>query len=399
VTAPDPALPGPPLRLHDTRRGRIEEFTAAHTVRMYVCGITPYDAGHLGHAFTYSAFDVLERLLRARGHRVRHCRNVTDVDDDIVRTAAERDISVAELAAREIAVFEREMASLGIRRPGLEPRATEVIDPIITAVHGLVRRGHAYTLFDGRVYLDVTSVEVPVFGSLVGLSDEQRLERFADNGGDPQASGKRSPLDVLLWQPPSGTSGEPTWASPWGPGRPGWHIECSVMAMEELGSTIDVHGGGSDLRFPHHEIEILQSELLTQQAPFARFWLHTGMAGLDGQKMSKSQGNLVGVGELLEGHPGGAVRRYLLSHHYRNDWSFDPRGLAAADEGFRTWTRAAFEPGRDRGLEDSFHAALADDLDTPSAIEVLDELAATGAGESLIELLPLIGVRPSSDGG
>lgn len=395
MTAPDLATTGPPLRLHDTRRGRIEEFTAAHTVRMYVCGITPYDAGHLGHAFTYSAFDVLERFLRARGHRVRHCRNVTDVDDDIVRTAAERGVSVADLAARETAVFERDMDALGIRRPGSEPRATEVIDAIITAVHGLIRRGHAYTLLDGRVYLDVASVAAPAFGSLVALSEQDRLERFADNGGDPDAPGKRHPLDVLLWQPPAGTPGEPAWASPWGPGRPGWHIECSVMAVEELGATIDVHGGGSDLRFPHHEIEILQSELLTQQGPFARFWLHTGMAGLDGQKMSKSKGNLVGVGELLAERPAGAVRRYLLSQHYRDDWSFDPQGVAAADEGFRTWTDAAFEPGRDLRLEATFHAALADDLDTPSAIEVLDELADAGAGESLIELLPLLGVQRS----
>ena len=399
MTAPDPALPTPPLRLHDTRRGRIEEFTAAHTVRMYVCGITPYDAGHLGHAFTYSVFDVLERVLRARGHRVRHCRNVTDVDDDIVRTAAERGVAVADLAAREVAAFERDMDALGIGRPGLEPRATEVIDAIITAVHGLARRGHAYTLLDGRVYLDVAGIEAPAFGSLVALSEEDRLERFAGNGGDPRAPGKRNPLDVLLWQPPTGTPGEPVWASPWGPGRPGWHIECSVMVLEELGATIDVHGGGSDLRFPHHEIEILQSELLTQQGPFARFWLHTGMTGLDGQKMSKSEGNLVGVGGLLAEHPGGAIRRYLLSHHYRDDWSFDPQRLVAADQGFQTWVHAAFETGRDTRLEGAFHAALADDLDTPSAIEVLDELADLGAGESLIELLPLLGVqRPSRQG-
>lgn len=402
------AAGAPQLSLHDSRRRRREPFIAPQTVRVYVCGITPYDSSHLGHAFTYVVFDVISRVLDDAGHRVIQCRNVTDVDDDIVRVALDRGITPADLAADETKRFVMEMDALGLRRPDAEPHATEMIEPIVTAVKGLVRLGHAYPLPDGRVYFDTASVSGVPFGALMELDEEERIERFGEHGGDPDAPGKRSPLDFLLWQPVSldveraaergievRPEDLPGWPSDWGRGRPGWHIECSVMAGEILGSTIDIHGGGRDLKFPHHEAEILQAEQLTGQAPFARFWMHTGMVGLDGETMSKSLGNLVYVRDLLVNHPAGGLRRYLLEHHYRDDWEFDADELDEAIAGFAGWRECA-EATRDSdgqsGLTEAFRAAIASDLDTPTAIEVLDEIAKQGAGGTLRRLAAILGI-------
>jgi L-cysteine:1D-myo-inositol 2-amino-2-deoxy-alpha-D-glucopyranoside ligase len=375
------------MRLFDTRSRAPVDVVAGRTVRLYVCGITPYDAAHLGHAFTYVTFDVLVRYLEHLGHRVRHVRNVTDVDDDILRTARELGVDYLELAAEETAKFDRELATLGCRPPDVEPRATQVVPAIQVAVRGLLRRGHAYALDDGRVYFDIASA--PRFGALSRLDSDEMLRQFAEKGGDPEAEGKRHPLDFLLWQPSA--ADEPAWDSDWGPGRPGWHIECSVMAMEELGPTIDIHGGGADLVFPHHEAEIAQSEQLTVQAPFARWWLHTGMVGLDGTKMSKSLGNLVFTGDLLERHEPGAVRRYLLEHHYREDWDYDADELLAAGNGFKRWVDAAAGDRTDQAAVEAFHAAMTDDLDTPRAIAAVDAAAAHGAGATVRDLTALLG--------
>ena len=375
------------MRLFDTRSRAPVDVVAGRTVRLYVCGITPYDAAHLGHAFTYVTFDVLVRYLEHLGHRVRHVRNVTDVDDDILRTARELGVDYLELAAEETARFDQELATLGCRPPDVAPRATEVIPAIRIAVGGLLRRGPAYALGDGRVYFDISTA--PRFGALSRLDSDEMLRQFAEKGGDPDADGKRHPLDFLLWQPSA--KDEPAWDSAWGPGRPGWHIECSVMAMEELGPTIDIHGGGADLVFPHHEAEIVQSEHLTGQAPFARWWLHTGMVGLDGTKMSKSLGNLVFTSDLLERYEPGAVRRYLLEHHYRDGWDYEPDGLVDAGDGFKHWVDVAGRAGTDEAAVEAFPAAMVDDLDTPRAIAAIDAAAARGAGATVRELTGLLG--------
>jgi L-cysteine:1D-myo-inositol 2-amino-2-deoxy-alpha-D-glucopyranoside ligase len=376
------------MELFDTRTGETRPFVAGHTVRVYVCGITPYDATHLGHAATYVSFDVLLRRLEDLGHRVRYARNVTDVDDDILRTARERGVDYLELAEQETARFDADLVALGCRPPDAAPRATDTVEAIVTAVGGLVARGAAYELDDGRVYFDTGAAAS--FGALSRLPRTEMLEQFAEKGGDPDAPGKRDALDFLLWQP--GRDGEPSWPSPWGAGRPGWHVECSVMAMEHLGGVIDIHGGGNDLVFPHHEAEIQQAEHLTGQRPFARFWLHTGMVALDDVKMSKSLGNLVFVRDLLDRVEGVAVRAYLLSHRYRDSWSFSDDELAAAAERTKRWQTAAAGDGVDEAGEAAVLAAIDDDLDTPTALAHLDDLAAAGHGASVRRAAAVLGL-------
>ncbi|MEX0657930.1 MAG: cysteine--tRNA ligase [Egibacteraceae bacterium] len=375
------------MRLFDTRQRAVRDLAAGAAVRMYVCGITPYDSTHLGHAFTYIVFDALIRVLEHRGHTVRYVRNVTDVDDDILRKARELGVDYLDLARREVARFDRDLAALGLRQPDVEPRATETVPAIARAVRGLVDAGVAYPTGDGRVYVDTQATEQ--FGRLARLDADEALRQFAEKGGDPEAPGKRAPLDFLLWQP-SGPD-EPSWDSDFGPGRPGWHIECSVMAQEHLGATIDIHGGGNDLVFPHHEAEIVQAEHLTGDAPFARFWMHTGMVAWDGAKMSKSLGNLVFVRDLLERFEPGALRRYLLEHHYRADWAFADDELAESAGAFKVWRDVAGGDGARPDLVAPFHAALDDDLDIPGAVAVLDEAAAAGAGATVRELAPILG--------
>ncbi|MDQ3707951.1 MAG: cysteine--tRNA ligase [Actinomycetota bacterium] len=380
------------LQLYDTRSRAIRRFVAGRTVRLYVCGITPYDSTHLGHAFTYVAFDVLTRYLEQLGHRVRSVRNITDVDDDILRKARELGVDYRELGRREVARFDRDLDALDVRRPDATPRATETIPAIRMAVHGLLQRGLAYALNDGRVYFDTAAGGR--LSQLSGLDREKMLAVFAEKGGDPDAPGKRDALDFLLWQP-SG-DGEPSWDTDWGAGRPGWHVECSVMAAEELGSVIDIHGGGNDLIFPHHAAETLQAEGLTGQAPFANFWLHAGMVSLDGVKMSKSLGNLVFVGDLLERFESGAIRRYLVTHHYRSTWSYDDEGLQEAAAGFKRWRNAAANDVQRPDLASAFFSALDDDLDTPTAIQVLDSAAEAGAGGTLRDLAAILGFTLTS---
>ena len=376
------------LQLHDTRTGTKREFRAGRTVRLYVCGITPYDSAHLGHAFTYVAFDTLTRYLGHRGHRVLSVRNVTDVDDDILRKARELGEDYLELGRREVVRFDRDLDRLNVRRPDAVPLATQTVPAMVVSIRALVASGQAYALDDGRVYFDTGASGR--FGELSGLDRETMLAEFAEKGGDPDAAGKRDALDFLLWQPSA--PDEPAWDSDWGPGRPGWHIECSVMVAENLGSTIDIHGGGRDLVFPHHSAEALQAEGVSGQAPFARFWLHTGMVALDGTKMSKSLGNLVFVEDLLERFEGGALRTYFLQHHYRSDWMYDDDEAAEAAARFKRWQEAAGSDARSADMQARFFAALDDDLDTPAALSVLDEAAQSGAGRSLTELAGVLGL-------
>ena len=375
------------MRLYDTNAQALREFHAAKTVRLYVCGITPYDSAHLGHAFTYVAFDSLVRYLEHRGHRVISVRNVTDVDDDILRKAREVGEDYLVLGRREVADFDRDLDSLAVRRPDAVPLATETVPAMVVSIGALVDGGQAYALDDGRVYFDTAASGR--FHELSRLSREQMLVEFAEKGGDPDAPGKRDPLDFLLWQPSA--ADEPAWDSDWGPGRPGWHIECSVMVSEELGPVIDIHGGGRDLIFPHHSAEILQAEAVSGQGPFARFWLHTGMVALDGTKMSKSLGNLLFVEDLLERFSGGALRRYFLEHHYRVDWTYDDDAAVEAAGNFKRWADAAVGDEVSADLEARFHAAMCDDLDTPEAVRVLDEAAEIGAGRTLRELAAVLG--------
>jgi L-cysteine:1D-myo-inositol 2-amino-2-deoxy-alpha-D-glucopyranoside ligase len=380
------------MRLHDTARQAVVPFEPGPVVTMYACGITPYDAAHLGHAAVYLTFDVLCRRLADLGHEPRCVRNVTDVDDDILRKARELGVHYLDLAAEEMARFDADMSALGLLPVVSEPRATSAIPDILSLVGTVLETGHAYRAA-GAVYFDVTTF--PGWGKVSHLSDDEMLRLAAERGGRPDDPAKRHPLDFVLWQP--SLPDEPAWESRWGPGRPGWHIECSALAMRELGTTVDLHGGGRDLVFPHHECETAQSESSTGRQ-FVRHWLHVGLVGLGGEKMSKSLGNLVFVGDLLKEWEPEALRLALLSHHYRGDWEWRDDDLPAAAERLERWRRAqrasrtdggAGDDRRDDGLEE-VRAALDDDLDAPRALAALDERAA--CGEPVTRGAALLGV-------
>jgi L-cysteine:1D-myo-inositol 2-amino-2-deoxy-alpha-D-glucopyranoside ligase len=366
------------MRLYDTARRAIVPFEPGEMVTLYSCGITPYDAAHLGHAAVYLTFDILQRRLRDLGHETRCVRNVTDVDDDILRKARELGVHYLDLAAEEIARFDADMSTLGLIPAWSEPRATSAIPDILSLIAAVLDSGHAYES-GGSVYFDVSTFDR--FGALSHLDPSAMLPLAAENGGNPGDPNKRNPLDFVLWQP--SLPDEPSWESRWGPGRPGWHIECSALALRELGETVDVHGGGRDLVFPHHECETAQSESVTGR-PFVRHWLHVGLVGLDGTKMSKSLGNLVFVGDLLEEWQPVAIRTALLAHHYREDWEWttdDMPTAAARLEGWRKVAERSGQPLADEGVDPALEAvrdALDNDLDTPTALAALDDLAASG---------------------
>jgi L-cysteine:1D-myo-inositol 2-amino-2-deoxy-alpha-D-glucopyranoside ligase len=345
------------MRLFDRTTGGLSEVDVRPRMGVYVCGITPYDSAHVGHAFTYAHFDVLVRYLRHLGADVVHVQNVTDVDDDILRVARERGVDYRELAERETALFEEQMQAIGIALPTHRPRATEFVPQMVEEVRALIDAGHGYVR-DGNVYFSVASD--PEYGKLSGLDRERMLELAAERGGHPDDPLKDDPLDFVLWQ--RSAEGEPWWHSPWGRGRPGWHIECSTMARRLIGQPVDIHGGGSDLVFPHHESEIAQAEGLPGGQPFVRHWVHTGEVRQDGEKMSKSLGNMTFVPRLLERHDPRTVRAYLLSKHYRETWVFSEEDLVR-------FNRNAEVSG---GGRDAFFAALDDDLDTPLALRVLE---------------------------
>ena len=369
------------MRLYDTARRDVVPFEPGPTVKMYTCGITPYDAAHMGHAATYLAYDVLQRRLRDLGHRTQCVRNVTDVDDDILRKARELGVHYLDLAAEEISRFDADIAALGLLPAFSEPRATSAVPDILGFIGMVLESGHAYRSA-GAVYFDVSSFDR--FGQLSRYDRATMLELAAERGGNPDDPAKRDPLDFVLWQPSA--PGEPSWESLWGPGRPGWHIECSALAMRELGETIDLHGGGSDLIFPHHECEAAQSEAATG-AVFVRHWMHVGMVRLDGTKMSKSLGNLVFVHDLLKEWEPAAVRLAVISHHYRHDWNWNDDLVREASDRLAAW-RAA---GEGDGALAEVRAALDEDLDTPAAVVAIDLSA--GAGRGVSSAAALLGVH------
>ena len=377
------------MRLRNTETDAVQPLEpGTHPVRMYVCGITPYDTTHLGHAITYVTFDVLVRTLRARGQSVQYVQNVTDIDDDIIRRARELGTTWDHLAMKETARFEADMADLNVHAPDVFPRASQTIPQIIALISKLLAQGHAYQRV-GNVYFRVGSVTD--YGRLSRLSRAEMVALSAERGGDPNDPRKQDPLDFVLWQ--ESAAPEPSWPSPWGDGRPGWHIECSAMVLEHLGPQLDVHGGGADLIFPHHESEIAQSESVTGARPFARTWVHVGMLRYQGEKMSKSLRNLVLVRDLLQRFDADSIRVLLLRHHYREGWEYTEDQLTDA----AAWTRRMQEAaGRSRptgGRASAMvRAALDDDLDTPRALERLEE-SLVGGDDSWRDAADMLGLR------
>ncbi|WP_029432413.1 cysteine--1-D-myo-inosityl 2-amino-2-deoxy-alpha-D-glucopyranoside ligase [Blastococcus sp. URHD0036] len=375
-----PTLPGtgPALKLHDTARGEVVATGPDRVARMYVCGITPYDATHLGHAATYLAFDLVNRAWRDAGHAVHYVQNVTDIDDPLLERADRDGEDWVVLAMRETALFREDMTALRVLPPDDYVGAVESIPRIVAHIEDLLDEGLAYVLDDGTgdVYHDVA--QAPGFGGESRYDEATMLRFFAERGGDPDRAGKRNRLDPLLWRGPR--PGEPSWEGPRGTGgRPGWHIECATIALDTIGMGFDVQGGGSDLVFPHHEYSAVHAEALTATKPFARAYVHAAMIGLDGEKMSKSRGNLVFVSKLRgEGVDPMAIRLALLSGHYRTDRAWTPQLLTDAEERLATWRRAVALPAGAPAAPvlTGLRERLSDDLDSPGAIAVVDEWAA-----------------------
>jgi len=365
------------MRLYNTLTRRVEPFEVPEDgVDVYVCGITPYDATHLGHAFTYLTLDVVIRYLEFRGSEVRYVQNVTDVDDDILRKAEELGEDWRSLGDRWTAQFIKDMIALNARAPDRFPRATGVIPEIVAVVEKLVEAGLAYE--SGRsVYFHIDAW--PEYGKLSRLSRDEMLPIANERGNNPDDDNKHDPLDFVLWQ--AQAPGEPSWESPWGPGRPGWHIECSTMAVEYLDVPVDIHSGGADLTFPHHESEIAQAEGATGESPFVRCWVHTAMVRYEGEKMSKSLGNLIMVDDLLKDWTPDALRLYLAAHHYRESWSHEQDDLERAAQLAETLRAAAITQGGSgspvapESHRAAFIEAMEDDLDSPLALHHLERLA------------------------
>ncbi len=376
------------MRLYDTARRAIVDFEPNEHVLMYTCGITPYDATHLGHAATFIAYDVLQRRLIDKGHTVTCVRNVTDVDDPLFEKARELGVHYLDLAAGEEARFERDMEALNAL-PVETPRASSAIPDIRGCIAMVLDRGYAYEA-GGSVYFDVSKFDS--FGSLSHYSEAEMLTLAAERGGHVDDANKRSPLDFVLWHPSA--PDEPSWDTMWGPGRPGWHIECSALVLRELGTTIDLHGGGTDLIFPHHECERAQSEAATGK-PFVKHWMHTALISMDGEKMSKSLGNLVFVDDLRTRHDPRAIRLAIVEHHYRMPWEWDDELMPRNDARLKSWSASSRSDqgslrASDPELLDRVRAHLDDDLDTPAAFAAIDDAARRGT--SVADAAALLGV-------
>jgi L-cysteine:1D-myo-inositol 2-amino-2-deoxy-alpha-D-glucopyranoside ligase len=374
-TAPEPATlrgRGLPLRLHDTATGEVRPLAPGPTATMYVCGITPYDAAHLGHAFAYLTYDLVRRVLVDAGHDVTYTQNVTDVDEPLFERAAETHDDWRALGSRETEQFRSDMAALNVLPPTHFVGATEAM-PAIEDMIGLLRENGATYDVDGDTYFSVASS--PHFGSIGNLPVEEMLRRSAEGGGDPGRPGKKDPLDPVLWL--AERAGEPAWDAPWGRGRPGWHVECSAIARTTLGDTFDLHGGGTDLIFPHHEMSAAEAAAALGVWPFARHWTHNAMVGLNGEKMSKSKGNLVFVRHIRLDHDPMAVRLALLAHHYATPWEWFHADIVAADERLERWRAAVgAAAGPDaRAVVDDVRRHLADDLHAPAALATVDRWA------------------------
>ncbi|MCY7402841.1 MAG: cysteine--1-D-myo-inosityl 2-amino-2-deoxy-alpha-D-glucopyranoside ligase [Nocardioides sp.] len=365
------SVTGPSVRVHDTVTGQLVETRPEDSARLYVCGITPYDATHMGHASTYVAFDLLNRAWRSAGHQVTYVQNVTDVDDPLLERAHKVKIDWVELAERETQVFRDDMEALRVLPPEHYIGAVESIPQVIALIGRLDEVGAVYRVEDD-LYFSVTADAD--FGAVSGLDRETMLQISPERGGDPERAGKKDPLDCVLWH--AERPGEPSWPSPYGPGRPGWHIECTAIALDHLGTAFDVQAGGSDLVFPHHEMSAGHAQVARPGERFARAYAHAGMVAYDGEKMSKSKGNLVFVSALrLSEVDPMTIRLVLLRHHYRSDWEWTDDQLWSAVDTLTDWRRAlALGAGADTGpVVERVLAALGDDLDAPTAIDVVQE--------------------------
>jgi L-cysteine:1D-myo-inositol 2-amino-2-deoxy-alpha-D-glucopyranoside ligase len=364
------------VRLYNTPARALTSLPEDDPVRLYVCGVTPYDTTHVGHAFTFVVYDVLVRYLRYRGRTVHYIQNITNVDDDILTRARRDGIDYRTLAEQQTRCYMDDMRNLNVLPADTFPKASEEIAPMQEMIARLLRDGNAYES-GGNIYFSVASD--PDYAAFARLSREEMLQLARERGGDPDDTRKRDPLDFLLWQ--QSAPGDPAWDSPWGQGRPGWHIECSAMSLKYLGPQLQIHGGGSDLIFPHHAGERAQSEAYTGVRPFAQVWMHTAMVRLNGEKMSKSRGNLIMVHDLLRRSDSDAVRCFLLRHHYRESWEYreiDVQGAARCTDLMREALGHAGGSGAQLDvspLVTQFHEAMDEDLGTPGGMLVLDRLA------------------------
>jgi len=371
------------MMLYDTARREVVPFSPPQQVLMYVCGITPYDATHLGHASTFLAYDVVIRRLIDLGHEVRCVRNVTDVDDPLFAKARELGVHYLDLAAGEEARFNADMEALNVLPVHAAPRASSAIPDIRKFIQAVLDEGHAYVSGDS-VYFDVSTFDT--FGAVSGYPQEEMLRLAALRGGNIDDPRKRNPLDFVLWQPSA--ADEPAWETPWGPGRPGWHVECSALALRELGEHVHLHGGGADLIFPHHECERAQSESATN-TPFVDHWMHAALISKDGEKMSKSLGNLVFIDALREEWDPRAIRLGIISHHYRTEWEWHDNLMPSSNERLARW-KASVGGDDDGALINAVRAALDNDLDTPHACSQID--AAVSEGKDATAAAALLGI-------
>ena len=366
------------MKIYNTMTRTKEELVPMRPgeIRMYSCGVTVYDLSHIGHAKMMVVFDVIARYLRFAGYRVTFVRNFTDIDDKIIRRANEEGVPAREISERYIAAFRRDIAALGVEAPDVEPRATEHVPEMITLIERLVAGGYAYVV-DGDVYFEVR--RFPAYGKLSG----KNLDELLAGARVDVDERKRDPRDFALWK--SAKPDEPSWPSPWGPGRPGWHIECSAMAMRYLGPSFDIHGGGEDLIFPHHECEIAQAEAVTHE-PFAHYWVHNGFVNLGKAKMSKSLGNTLTIRDILKRHDPEALRLWILGTHYRHllEWSEERVEEAAralgrltrlVDDAAGLGAPAPSLPSAYAGFAARFTGAMDDDFNTPQALGVLFDFA------------------------
>ncbi len=364
------------MKVFNTLSGQKEEFLPqGEEVKMYVCGVTPYSEAHLGHAMSYIIFDAIRRYLQFRGYKVKYIQNITDIDDKIIDRAGKLGVSVRELADKYTDSYLADMDALNIGRADIYPRATEEIPKIIELIQGLIDKGYAYPA-KGSVYFRVRNV--PDYGKLARRNLESMMAGARIEAGEE----KEYPMDFVLWK--AAKPSEPLWESPWGNGRPGWHIECSAMSLKYLGDTIDIHGGGQDLIFPHHENEIAQSESFTGTKPFVKYWLHNGLVQLGGDKMSKSLGNLITIKDALQKYSADAIRIFALNSHYRSPLTYSEEALEAAERGaerlLRVISRDDPTGGNGEALDaepyrKQFNGAMDDDFNTPQALAVLFDLA------------------------
>ena len=391
--------PAPSPAVFNSASRTVEAITPTGKARLYVCGVTPYDATHVGHAATYVAFDLLNRAWRDAGRDVCYVQNVTDVDDPLLERAHATGEDWQALAERETELFRDDMTAMRVLAPDQYVGAVEAIPMIVEMIDRLQRLGHAYDV-DGDLYFSVHAD--PRFGKVSGLDEASMLELFPERGGDPDRPGKKHPLDCLLWR--AERPGEPAWDSDLGRGRPGWHIECSAIAVHHLGESFDIQGGGSDLAFPHHEMSASEAQVALEGSPYARAYMHAGMVGYQGAKMSKSKGNLVLVSSLLaSGTDPMALRLALLRHHYRSDWEWTEEELRGGESWLAEW-RVAVETSSGSGMGAAtgpavvaVRQALAEDLDAPAATEAVRRWARAtnegadrserGAGEVIRELV------------